>query len=94
MALSGLPISALIVLDKLQTKGPMTPKQIRSEVPLSPRPVSDALRRLTDKQICRRTPNLLDMRQPIYSTDPGKIREMQINFDHIRAMTKIYMKVV
>ncbi len=94
MALSGLPISALIVLDKLATKGPMTPKQIRSEVTLSPRSVSDALRRLTDKQICKRTPNLLDMRQPIYSPDTGTIRAMHINFDHIRAMTAIYKKVV
>ena len=81
------------MLDKLDSKGPMTPKQIRSEVTLSPRSVSDALRRLTDKQICKRTPNLLDMRQPIYSTDPAKIREMKINFDDIRAMTRIYMKI-
>ncbi|MDF1539922.1 MAG: helix-turn-helix domain-containing protein [Candidatus Thorarchaeota archaeon] len=94
MALTGLPISALIVLDKLASKGPMTPKQIRDEVTLSPRSVSDALRRLTDKQICKRTPNLLDMRQPIYSTDPAKLREMRIKFDDIRAMTRIYMKIV
>ncbi|MFW9907399.1 MAG: MarR family transcriptional regulator [Candidatus Thorarchaeota archaeon] len=94
MALTGLPISALIVLDKLASKGPMTPKQIRGEVTLSPRSVSDALRRLQDKRLCKRIPNLLDMRQPIYSANPEKIRELQINFDHVRAMTRIYMKVV
>ncbi len=93
VSLTGLPISALIVLNELQTKGPMTPKQLRDEVSLSPRSVSDALKRLTTKALARRTPNLHDMRQPIYSTNPEKIRELKINFDDIRAMTRVYMKV-
>ena len=94
MALTGLPISALIVLNELQTKGPMTPKQLRGQVTLSPRSVSDALRRLTSKSLAKRIPNLHDMRQPIYSTNPEKIRELKINFDDIRAMTRVYMKVI
>ena len=93
MTLTGLPISALIVLNELQTKGPMTPKQLRKEVTLSPRSVSDALRRLTDRSLCKKTPNLLDMRQPIYSTNPSTIRDLNVNFEQIRAMTRIYMKV-
>jgi len=94
MALTGLPISALIVLNELQTNGPMTPKQLRGQVTLSPRSVSDALRRLTDKALAKRIPNLHDMRQPIYSTNPETIRELKVNFDEIRAMTRIYMKIV
>ena len=93
MTLTGLPISALIVLNELQTKGPMTPKQLRDGISLSPRSVSDALRRLTDRALCKKTPNLLDMRQPIYSTNPHAIRELNVNFEQIRAMTRIYMKV-
>jgi len=94
MTLSGLPLSALIVLNELATKGPMTPKQLRDGVSLSPRSVSDALRRLTDRSLCKKTPNLHDMRQPIYSADSHTIRELNVNFEQIRAMTKIYMKVV
>lgn len=93
MSLVGLPISALIVFNELATKGPMTPKQIRTEVTLSSRSVSDALKRLTDRSLCRRTPNLHDMRQPIYSADPRKIRELNVDFEQIRAMARMYMKV-
>ncbi len=86
-------MSALIVLNELATKGPMTPKQLRNEVTLSPRSVSDALRRLTDKSLCKRIPNLQDMRQPIYSVNMHVIRELNVSFEQIRTLAQIYMKV-
>ncbi len=93
MSGTGFPLSVLVVLHKLTTKGPMTPKEIRSEVKLSPRSVSSALRRLIDDRLCRRVPNLRDMRQPLYCANPERIREMEISFDKNRAMMKIFMKV-
>ena len=92
--MTGLSLSALAVLHELVTKGPMTPKQIRQEVTLSPRSVSDALRRLTSKQLCRKIPNLRDMRQPLYCVESVKVQELQININQIRAMTSIYLKIV
>ena len=61
--------SALIVLDFLRKNGPMAPKEIskKSEVPL--RTVSMALRRLLACKVCLKIPNLLDMRQPLYTVD-------------------------
>ncbi|MGY5875504.1 MAG: MarR family transcriptional regulator [Candidatus Thorarchaeota archaeon] len=92
--MAGLPMSALVVLHELFTKGPMTPKQIRGTVELSPRTVTDALRRLTANRLCQRIPNLNDMRQPLYYADPSKMREMHIDFDFIRAATRMRMGVL
>ncbi|MHA1882324.1 MAG: MarR family transcriptional regulator [Candidatus Thorarchaeota archaeon] len=94
MSSAGLSLSALAVLHELVTKGPMTPKQIRQKVTLSPRSVSDALRRLTVKQICRKVPNLHDMRQPLYCVESLKVKELHISINQIRAMTSIYLKMV
>ncbi len=44
----------------------VTPKQLLDEVPFAPRTVRYALRRLLKKQLIRRIPCLLDMRQWIY----------------------------
>jgi DNA-binding MarR family transcriptional regulator len=90
--MSSLPMSALVVLYNLATKGPMTPKQIRKQVEMSPRTVTNALRKLTDTELCQRIPNLHDMRQPLYYADPSKMREMKIDFDFIRLMTRVHTK--
>ena len=87
-------MSTLVVLYQLATDGPMTPKQIRGRVKLSPRTVTNALKRLTDNRLCRRVANLHDMRQPLYHVDPDKMREMQIDFDFIRLMSNIHMKAL
>jgi len=92
MKLSSLPMSALVVLYQLATQGPMTPKQIRGYVRLSPRTVTNALKNLTDNRLCRRVANLHDMRQPLYHVDPEKMREMNIDFDFVRLMSNIHMK--
>jgi DNA-binding MarR family transcriptional regulator len=94
LSATGFPISMLVVLHELSRKGPMTPKQLRKEVRLSPRSVSSALRRLTDTDLCKRVPNLSDMRQPLYCANVEKIKELQINFDKERTMMQIYMRPV
>ncbi|MHA1480395.1 MAG: MarR family transcriptional regulator [Candidatus Thorarchaeota archaeon] len=93
MSMSGLSLSALAVLHELATKGPMTPKQIRQEVTLSPRSVSDALRRLSTRHLCKKVPNLSDMRQPLYCVESIKMKELHISLPQIRAMTSIYLKI-
>jgi DNA-binding MarR family transcriptional regulator len=89
-----LPMSALVVLYQLITQGPLTPKQIRSRVKLSPRTVTNALKNLTDTSLCKRVANLHDMRQPLYHVDPAKMREMNIDFDFIRLMSTVHMKAL
>ena len=89
-----LPMSALVVLYQLVTQGPLTPKQIRGRVKLSPRTVTNALKNLTDTSLCKRVANLHDMRQPLYHVDPAKMREMNIDFDFIRLMSTVHMKAL
>ncbi|MEM4736146.1 MAG: MarR family transcriptional regulator [Candidatus Thorarchaeota archaeon] len=78
-----LPRSAIIVLDKLQTYGPMTPKELSSKVDLAPRTVSFALRKLVGRDLCRKIPNLNDMRQPLYSVNADRIRELKMKYEHV-----------
>ncbi|MHA1963995.1 MAG: MarR family transcriptional regulator [Candidatus Thorarchaeota archaeon] len=76
-----LPNSAILVLGSLATEGPMTPKTIIEKVGLAPRTISFALRTLIREKVIRKTPNLEDMRQPIYHADMERVRELQLRFD-------------
>ncbi|MFW9847430.1 MAG: MarR family transcriptional regulator [Candidatus Thorarchaeota archaeon] len=78
-----LPRSAIIVLDKLTHDGPMTPKDISTKVDLAPRTVSFALRKLVGQKLCRKIPNLQDMRQPLYQADVERARELRMKFEHV-----------
>jgi DNA-binding MarR family transcriptional regulator len=78
-----LPRSAIIVLDKLAHDGPMTPKDISTRVDLAPRTVSFALRKLMGQKLCRKIPNLQDMRQPLYLADAERARELRMRFEHV-----------
>ncbi|OLS31623.1 MAG: hypothetical protein ThorAB25_00830 [Candidatus Thorarchaeota archaeon AB_25] len=78
-----LPRSAIIVLDRLTTEGPMTPKDISSTVDLAPRTVSFALRKLIGQKLCKKIPNLTDMRQPLYAADMDRARELRMKFEHV-----------
>ncbi|MFW9799615.1 MAG: hypothetical protein ACFFD9_04215 [Candidatus Thorarchaeota archaeon] len=71
-----LPKSALIVLDFLTKKGPHSPKVISKQANLPLRTVSFALRQLRKLQLCRRIPNLGDMRQPLYLADLDRARAL------------------
>ncbi|MFX0053541.1 MAG: MarR family transcriptional regulator [Promethearchaeota archaeon] len=78
-----LPRSAIIVLDKLTHDGPLTPKDISTRVDLAPRTVSFALRKLMGQKLCRKIPNLQDMRQPLYLADVERARELRMKFEHV-----------
>ena len=78
-----LPRSAIIVLDRLADEGPMTPKDISHRVKLAPRTVSFALRKLMGQKLCRKIPNLQDMRQPLYQADSEKAKELRMKFEHV-----------
>lgn len=78
-----LPRSAIIVLDRLTSEGPMTPKAISSIVDLAPRTVSFALRKLMGQKLCKKIPNLTDMRQPLYAADMERAKELRMKFDHV-----------
>ncbi|MCF2136389.1 MAG: helix-turn-helix domain-containing protein [Candidatus Thorarchaeota archaeon] len=78
-----LPRSAIIVLDRLQHDGPMTPKDISTKVDLAPRTVSFALRKLVRHKLCRKIPNLADMRQPLYFVEEERARELRMKYEHV-----------
>ncbi|MGY5862695.1 MAG: helix-turn-helix domain-containing protein [Candidatus Thorarchaeota archaeon] len=78
-----LPRSAIIVLNHLSIDGPMTPKDLSKKVDLAPRTVSFALRKLMGQQLCRKVPNLNDMRQPLYLADTVKAKEVRMKYEHI-----------
>ena len=62
-----LPKSAVTVLQHLVTGGPMCPVDISQNAKLAPRTVSHALKRLVNDELCKKTPNLQDMRRPLYT---------------------------
>ena len=78
---TSLPRSAIVVLQSLTYDGPMTPRELLERVDLAPRTVTFALRTLFEEEIIGKTPNLMDMRQPIYHVNMKRIRELQLQFD-------------
>ena len=78
-----LPRSAVIVLDRLTSEGPLTPKDLSSKVNLAPRTVSFALRKLMRQKLCKKIPNLRDMRQPLYLADAEKAKQLRMKYDHV-----------
>jgi len=75
-----LPNSALIILSSLTTDGPMTPKTIITKVKMPSRTITYALQTLVKEHIVKKTPNLLDMRQPIYHVDLDRVKELRLSF--------------
>ena len=78
--------STLIVLDKLSSEGPMCPAEIAEKSGLAMRTVTLALKTLQSGRLCRKVPNLLDMRKPLYHTNPEKIQEIQRNVANLHLM--------
>ncbi len=78
-----LPRSAIVILDRLTHEGPMTPKDLSSKVELAPRTVSFALRKLLRLNLCKKVPNLKDMRQPLYLADVERAKEFRRKFEHV-----------
>ena len=92
MSLSiNLTKSTLIVLDKLTIEGPMCPAEIAKKGGLAMRTVTLALKTLQSSQLCRKVPNLLDMRKPLYHADHEKVRELQRNVEIWRSMANLHI---
>jgi DNA-binding MarR family transcriptional regulator len=87
-----LPWSVLIVLDYLATSGPKSPKVIASEMNLAPRTVSFALRRLTKAKLCHKTPNLQDMRQPIYHANIKRVAALEKQIEQARIQARAHFR--
>ncbi|MFW9919513.1 MAG: MarR family transcriptional regulator [Candidatus Thorarchaeota archaeon] len=92
MLTADLPRSALIILDQLKTSGPMSPKQISSQSDLPARTVSFALQKLMKQQLCRKIPNLLDMRQPTYHLNDERIKDLRQHISKLKVEMGIQLK--
>lgn len=82
---SDLPRSAIIILDHLSEDGPLSPHQISHKTRLPTRTVSFALQKLIGQKLCRRIPNLQDMRKPLYLVDDQRARDLKAQIDRLRA---------
>ena len=83
--------STLIVLDKLTTEGPMYPAEIAEKSGLAMRTVTLALKTLQSGHLCRKVPNLLDMRKFMYHIDQEKVNELQKNQEIWRSMVNLHL---
>ena len=83
--------STLIVLDKLTSEGPMYPAEIAKKSGLAMRTVTLALKSLQSGHLCRKVPNLLDMRKPMYHIDQEKVSELQRNQEIWRSMANLHL---
>ena len=80
------------MLDKLNKDGPMSPQDLAESSGLAMRTVTLALKTLLFRKICRRTPNLLDMRKPLYNVDSEKVRELRLNAEIMRTMARMQIR--
>jgi DNA-binding MarR family transcriptional regulator len=86
--------STVEVLKHLAREGPLCPKDISKETGVSLRTVSFALRELRQKELCRRIPNLQDMRKPLYLANKENLQQLQSKIDTWRALVRSRMKEV
>jgi DNA-binding MarR family transcriptional regulator len=84
--------STLLVLEKLDKEGPMSPQDLAKSSGLAMRTVTLALKTLLTGKFCRRTPNLLDMRKPLYHVDSEKVRELRRDAEIMRMMSHMRLR--
>jgi DNA-binding MarR family transcriptional regulator len=84
--------STLLVLDKLDKDGPLSPQDLAKSSGLAMRTVTLALKTLLTWKFCRRTPNLLDMRKPLYHVDAAKVKELRRNAEIMRTMARMQIR--
>ena len=94
LSLNDIPKSALLVLDHLSDNGPMAPREIArgSEIPL--RTVTYALHKLIQQKLLRKVPNLMDMRKQLYHLDQERIRAVEQDIRHLRAIAGVHMRAI
>ncbi len=78
----GLPKSSLEVLSFLVTHSPLGPKEISEKLGYAPRTISFALRKLLEKKIVRKRPNLNDMRRWLYLVDEKVVKSSR-DYSHL-----------
>ena len=83
--------STLIVLDKLDKEGPMSPQDLAKSSGLAMRTVTLALKTLLLGKFCKRTPNLQDMRKPLYYANQERVMELRRNAEIWRSMAHIHV---
>ncbi|MFX1579407.1 MAG: MarR family transcriptional regulator [Promethearchaeota archaeon] len=84
--------STLIVLHKLDEEGPMCPQDLAKSSGLAMRTVTLALKTLLRGKFCKRTPNLLDMRKPLYHVNAEKIRELRRDVEIVQIMARLQLR--
>ena len=89
-----LPRSAVVILDKLSIEGPMSPKQISTRSKIPARTVSFALRSLVKEKLCKKVPNLMDMRQPMYHVNDDRVKDCSEHLDRLRIELGVQLKQV
>ncbi|MFX1607214.1 MAG: hypothetical protein ACFFDD_15115, partial [Promethearchaeota archaeon] len=77
---------------KLAKEGPMSPQDVSKSSGLAMRTVTLALKTLLTRKICRRTPNLLDMRKPLYHVNPEKVSELRHSAELMRSMAHMHLR--
>ncbi len=83
--------STLIVLDKLSNEGPMSPADISKKSGFAMRTITLALKTLLSDHLCRKVPNLLDMRKPMYHVNHEKVNEYHRNREIWRSMANTHL---
>ena len=70
----------------------MSPKQISNRANLPARTVSFALRKLMKQSLCKKIPNLLDMRQPMYHLNDERLRDYRAQIKKLQAELGIQLR--
>jgi hypothetical protein len=83
--ISEFPKSTLLVIDALKTNGPMAPRDISKTAEIPLRTVTFALKKLLSWKVCRRIPNLNDMRRPLYVVDNETLRAVFMKYGAVHA---------
>lgn len=92
--MNDLPRSALVVLDHISAEGPMAPREIsrRFNVPL--RTVTFALKKLIKLNLLRKTPDLMDMRRPLYHANKDRVKELSEVINFLRVQMGIQLRAI
>ena len=93
MKVGALAKSAIKVLDRLVREGPLSPNEIATRSKLASRTVAHALLQLRKYELCKRRPNLLDMRKPLYYADIDRLFEFEIDIDRLRVEQRLYFRI-
>ena len=91
---SDLPKSALVVLDHLQSEGPLAPREISRKFDVPLRTVTFALKKLMKLDLLKRVPNLSDMRKPQYLPNNQRIHELNDVIELLRIQMGVNLRAI